>query len=269
MKMRLGCFGYIKDLDTIAAAGFDCAELHIREIMAMSEGEFKKAKKALRDCGIPAEVFDNPIPLDCCISSPSFYLDHFRDFLEKSADRIAEMGARYIVFGNGKARSLPSEGDIPIAASKFDDFFISLLEIAAKRNITVLIEPLAKSLSNIVNSLPEAIEFIKKYEKHNLKTLLDYRWMLEDGWPLTDIEDYELYIKHVHLDNPLSPFPTRVVPRMNDGFDYAPFLNTLKRIAYKEIISIEACVFQDFAKEIREGLELFKANNIEPYHSIS
>ena len=50
MKMRLGCFGYIKDLDTIAAAGFDCAELHIREIMAMSEGEFKKAKKALRDC---------------------------------------------------------------------------------------------------------------------------------------------------------------------------------------------------------------------------
>jgi hypothetical protein len=46
-------------------------------------------------------------------------------------------------------------------------------------------------------------------------------------------------------------------------------LNTLKKIAYKEIISIEASVFQDYAKEIKEGLELFRANTIEPYHSIS
>jgi sugar phosphate isomerase/epimerase len=104
---------------------------------------------------------------------------------------------------------------------------------------------------------------------HNLKTLLDYRWMVEEGWPLTVIEDYELYIKHVHIDNPLSPFPTRIVPRLNDGFDYAPFINTLKNIAYKEIISIEASVFKDFAKEIREGLGVFKANHIEPYRSLS
>jgi len=269
MKMRLGCFGYTKDLDTIAAVGFDCAELHIKEIMAMSEEEFKKVKKRLRDCGITAEVFDNPIPLDSCICSSSFDLNYYRDFCNKVADRAAEMGARYIVFGNGKARSLPSEGDIASAVGKFDDFFMSFLETTAKRNITVLIEPLAKSLSNIVNSLSEAVEFIKKYEKHNLKTLLDYRWMVEEGWPLTDIEDYELYIKHVHIDNPFSPFPTRIVPRLNDGFDYTPFMNTLKNIAYKEIISIEASVFQDFAKEIREGLGLFRANHIEPYRSLS
>ena len=269
MKMRLGCFGYIKDLDLIAAAGFDCAELQVKEIMALSEEEFKKAKKTLKNCGITAEVFDNPIPLDCRISSPSFDLAYYRDFLEEISDRTAEMGARYIVFGNGKARSLPSEGDIASATSKFDDFFISLLEITAKRNITVLIEPLAKSLSNIVNSLSDAVEFIKKYKMHNLKTLLDYRWMVEEGWPLTVIEDYELYIKHVHIDNPFSPFPTRIVPRLNDGFDYTPFMNTLKNIAYKEIISIEASVFQDFAKEIREGLGLFRANHIEPYRSLS
>jgi len=269
MKMQIGCFGYIKDLDTIAAAGFDCAELHVKEIIAMGEEEFKRSKKTLKDCGIPAEVFDNPIPLDSCVASPSFDLAYYHDFLEKVADRTAEMGARYFVFGNGKARSLPIEGDIPGAAEKFDEFFSDLLDITARRNITVLIEPLAKRLSNIVNSLPEAIDFIKKYKRYNLKTLVDYRWMLEEGRPVSEIAAYELYIKHVHIDNPLSPFPARIVPRLNDGFDYSPLFGTLKEIAYKEIISVEASVFQDFAKEIKETLNFFRAHGIESYRSIA
>ena len=55
--MRLGCFGHIKDLDLIVV-GFDCAELQVKEIMAMSEEEFKSQENA-ENCGITAEVFDN------------------------------------------------------------------------------------------------------------------------------------------------------------------------------------------------------------------
>jgi len=94
MKMRLSCFGFIKDLDDIAAAGYDCAELHVKEIMGFDEAGFKKARATLRSCGIPAEVFDNPIPLDCRVSDPSFSLDYYRDFLEKAADRTAGIDAR-------------------------------------------------------------------------------------------------------------------------------------------------------------------------------
>lgn len=269
MKMRIGCFGYIKDIDTIAAAGFDCAELHIKEIVALSNIEFKSAVKKLRNSGISAEVFDNPIPLESRIADPSFDLNYYREHLEKMADRIAEMGARYCIFGNGRARSLPLEGDIKAAAAKFDDFFFMLLDITASRNITVLIEPLAKKLSNIVNSLPDALQFIKKYNRYNLKTLLDYRWMVEENRPLSEIAEHELYIKHVHIDNPLSPFPNRVVPKLNDGFDYAPLFQALKDISYKEIISVEASVFQDYAREISETLDFFRAHGIEPYRSAS
>lgn len=265
--MRLSCFGFIKDLDDIAAAGYDCAELHIKEIMAFDEAGFAGALRKLRSCGIPAEVFDNPIPLDCRVSDPSFELDFYRGFLEKAADRCAEMGARYFVFGNGRARSLPLEGDITGAAAKFDEFFSMLLDITAARNITVLIEPLGKILSNIVNSLPEAVAFINKYGAPNLRTFIDYRYMVELSRPLQEIEEYEPWIKHVHLDNPLSEFPRRVVPRLDDGFDYAPFLASLKRIAYKGIISVEASVFYDFPKEINECMNFFKAHGIEPYRT--
>ncbi len=266
-KMRLSCFGFLKDLDAIAAAGYDCAEMHIREIMALDDSGFRQGRAILKSCGIPAEVFDNPIPLDSRVADPSFDLKYYRDFLEKAADRTAEMGARYFVFGNGKARSLPTEGDIAGAEAKFDEFFAMLLGIAGARNITVLIEPLGKKLSNIVNNLPEAVAFMKKFGVPNLKTFIDYRYMVELGRPLSDIVEYEPYIKHVHIDNPLTVFPERLVPRLDDGFDYAPFLETLKRIAYKEIISIEASVFKDYASEIAGGIDFFAAHGLRSYRA--
>jgi len=265
MRMLLSCFGFIKDVDTIAAAGYDRAELHVREIMGFDEAEYRGARARLRDCGLPAHVFDNPIPLDSRVSDPSFDLGYYRDFLNTAADRCAEMGARYFVFGNGKARSLPEEGDVRGAAEKFDEFFRMLLDIAAERNITVLIEPLGKRLSNIVNSLPEAVEFIRRHGRPNLKTFVDYRYMVELGRPLSELAEFEPYIKHVHLDNPTTVFPERVVPRVDDGFDYAPFLDALKGICYKEIVSIEASVFKDFPREIRGGIEFFAAHGIRPY----
>lgn len=261
-RMRLSCFGYIKDLDDIARAGYDCAELHIREIMGFDEGGFRSALGTLKSCGIPAEVYDNPIPLDSRVSDPSFDLAYYRDFLRKASDRCAEMGARYFVFGNGKARSLPTEGDIAGAAEKFDEFFTMLLDITAEYNITVLIEPLGRKLSNIVNSLPEAVGFIKRFGRPNLKTFIDFRYLVELGRPLSDLPDYELYIKHVHIDNPTTVFPERVVPRLDDGFDYTPFLKALKSIAYKEIVSVEASVFKDFKTEIKDCLRFFEAHGI-------
>ena len=207
MRMRLGCFGYIKDLEDIAAAGYDCAELHVKEIVGFDEAGFRAARAKLRSCGLPAEVFDNPIPLDSRIADPSFDLKVWGGHLEKAADRCAELGARYFVFGNGKARSLPTEGDVAGAKRKLDEFLHLLLDIAAERNITVLIEPLGKKLSNIVNSLPEAVELIGRFGRPNLKTFIDYRYMVELGRPLAEIAEFEPYIRHVHLDNPRTVFP--------------------------------------------------------------
>lgn len=269
VRMKLSCFGFTKDVDDIAAAGYDCAELHVREIMAFDDTDFKKALTKLKSCGIPAHVFDNPIPLDSRISDPSFDLNYYKDFLGKAADRTAEMGGTYFVFGNGKARSLPTDGDIAVAAasSKFDDFFNMLLEIAAARGITVLIEPLGKKLSNIVNTIPEAVAFIEKFDKPNLKTFIDYRYMVELDRPLDEIKKYQTYIKHVHLDNPLTIFPERVVPRIDDGFDYKPFLDALIKVSYMGIISIEASVFKDYAAEIKAGIDFFAAHGIRPHRS--
>ncbi|MDF2531903.1 MAG: endonuclease [Clostridia bacterium] len=265
MKMRLSHFGYLKDLEDIAAAGYDCAELHIREIMGLEDVEYKAALKKVKDLALPCEVYDNPIPLDVVIADPAFDMAHWKEFLKKGAYRTSEMGARYYVFGNGRTRRLPVEGDVKRAHDQLMEFMDIMCDIAAEHNITVLLEPLGPSFSNFINSIPEAVDFIDSFGKHNLKTFCDLRHLVAINGDLEDIVKYEKYIKHIHIDYPNSNFPERFIPSLEDGFDYAPFLNVLKKICYKEIISIEAATFKNFKVDIAGGIQFFKAHDIHPY----
>jgi len=186
MKMRLGCFGFVKDIDSIAKAGFDCIEMHYKEITPMSEGEFRNARKKLRDSPLTAEVFNNPLPLDKQIISPDFKLDDYRDYIKKGAERAAELGARFCNFGNGRTRSLPehvSEAELKSARSKILECIAMICEINAEYNITVLLEPLSPVVSNFILNIPEAIALAKELCVHNLKTFIDLRWFVDEKRP--------------------------------------------------------------------------------------
>lgn len=268
MKMRTSHFGFVNQIDQIAAAGYDCVELHIKEIMGFDADGYRQAKKTLFDSGIPCEVFDNPLPLDVVIADPAFDFAFYTEYLKKAVDRTAEMGARYFVYGNGKTRSLPAEGDIAGAEKKNDEMIAVLCELAAQANITILLEPLAASICNRFLGIPENYEYVQKTKLSNLKTLLDYRWFLAGGHSLDVIEEYADFIQHVHIDNPDHAFPKRLVPMAADGHDYTPLFNLLKKICYKGIISYEANTFENgFETDIAKGLELLKENDIFSYRS--
>ncbi|OQB20703.1 MAG: Xylose isomerase-like TIM barrel [Firmicutes bacterium ADurb.Bin182] len=267
VKMRLSHFGFIKDLDDIAKAGYDCAELHYHEIMAMDEGEYKKALKKIRDANITCEVFNNPVPLAQRIIDDDFDLCYYHGFLSKGADRAAEMGARYCNFGNGKTRCIAQGEDAVRLNAKHRAFMEMLCDINAERNITVLIEPLAESLTNFLHSIRQVIDYQKEIGKKNIRPFIDLRWHIAQGHSFEDIVTYADHIAHVHIDNPLLPFPERRVPAIGDGYDYGQLFDKLKEICYKGIISIEANTFNDFYQDICGGLKLFRHHGIVPYRT--
>jgi sugar phosphate isomerase/epimerase len=257
MNPRLGFFGYTKDIDAIAAAGYDCIEMHMREIMQMDGAEFDAACRKLRDSSLVCEVLDNPVPLDQVIADESFDLAYYQDYLNKGADRAAGFGVRYYVFGNGRTRSLPLSGNIDGSKEKNLIFMRMLADIAAQRNITILIEPLGPTVSNVIHSIPEAIEYAGVVGKPNVGTFLDYRWFVDRKHPFQMIEEYGQYIQHVHIDNPDFAFPKRLVPKVNDGHDYSSLFQALRKINYQGIISIEANTFTDWPQDLNEGLDFF------------
>ena len=267
MKMKTSHFGFVREADQIAAAGYDGIELHIKEIMSFDDIEYKKARKQIKDSGLASEVFDNPLPLDVVIADPDFDVSYYTEYLIRAVERTVRMGARYFVFGNGKTRSLP-EGDArEEAAKKNEELLVSLCNIALQYNITIMIEPLASAICNSVLSIPEAYDYARKLGCRNLKTLLDFRWFVAGGHDYSVIEEYADFIKHVHVDNPNFLFPERRVPMLRDGFNYGKLFDTLKAISYKGYISYEANTFDDYETDLRKGIELLKYYNIYPYNS--
>lgn len=270
MKMRLSSFGFVKDIDAIANAGFDCIEMHYKEIIPMDEGEFRAACKKLKDSPLTAEVFNNPLPLDKQIIAPEFKLSEYREQLIKGADRAAEMGARFCNFGNGRTRSLPKEGskaELQAARSKILECIAMLCEINAERNITVLLEPLSSVVSNFIMNIPETLALVEELGVHNLKPFIDLRWFVDEKRPYEEIITYADQIAHIHIDNPLPAFPTRYIPRVTDEFDYAPLFNALKKTCYKGIISCEANVFENFEHDLKDLMSFFNYHGIESYRA--
>ncbi len=259
MNPRLSFFGFARDIDAIAAAGYDCIEMHMHEIMKMEESEFQAARQKLKSSALACEVLDNPVPLDAVVANDSFNLEVYRNFLNTGADRAAALGVKYYVFGNGRTRSLPVEGDIQAAKEKNLAFMRMLADIAAQRGITVLLEPLAPTVSNVIHSIPEALEYIQVVGKPNIGTFLDYRWFIDRKHPFTMIEAYGASIRHVHIDNPDVPFPRRLVPRVNDGHDYSALFRALEKINYQETLSIEANTFLNWPQDLQDGLDFFAA----------
>ena len=51
--MRLGGFGFIKDYDSIKAAGFDYAELDMPEIEALSDEGFASFRAHVQEAAFP------------------------------------------------------------------------------------------------------------------------------------------------------------------------------------------------------------------------
>ena len=262
MNPRLSFFGFTKDIDAIAAAGYDCIEMHMREIMAMDNAAFEAACQKLKDSPLVCDVLDNPVPLDQVVADESFDLDYYQVFLKVGAERAAELGVKYYIYGNGRTRSLPAAGSIEAAQQKNLSFMRMLADIAAEKGITILIEPLAPQVSNVIHSIPEAIEYAKIVGKPNLGTFLDYRWFVDRIHPFKLIEEYGAYIQHVHIDNPVSPFPKRVIPRLDDGHDYSKLFFALKKINYQGIISVEANTFTDFDQDLRAAIAFFEAYGI-------
>lgn len=267
--MRLSCFGFVKDIEDISKAGFDCIEMHYSEIIPMSEGDFQSARQKLRDSPLTAEVINNPLPLDKRIASPEFDLNYYTEHLKKGAERAAELGARFCNFGNGRTRSLPDGDEVTIAQarSKILEAISICCEINAQYNITVLMEPLGTAVSNYILGISEALDLAKEINVYNLKPFVDVRWFAYENHPYEEIITYADQIQHIHIDNPSVPFPTRLIPRITDDFDYAPLMDALKKICYKGIISCEANTFTDFKTDLVDLLSFFKHFDIEPYRS--
>ena len=124
--------------------------------------------------------------------------------------------------------------------------------VAQKHNVVVVIEPLNKKESNIVNTVSEGAEIARAVNHPNIKLLADfYHMALENEGPQALIDAGAL-IKHCHI----AEKERRTTPGVHSD-DFTGYFKALKEINYTGAISVE-CRWSDFEKQIPESIAYLK-----------
>lgn len=250
MGIRLGGFGLSGHVNEMKKAGFDFAELDMPELEAMSEEKFDTFNQYVQNAEFPVEIAGRILPVgQSMIFEDRFSAEVWREYLNRSCKRAAELGVKKVIFGNGKARSKP-EGK-QVDESVFFDFIRMICSIAGTYGLEVLLEPLGPWYSNYINRAGEAAQLARTLAD-NLFIMVDLRHMVHSKDDYESILENIDVIHHVHIDYPLT-FPARLFPDISDDFDYGPFFDALKRAKYSGTITVEADIPEDWEAAYRKS----------------
>jgi sugar phosphate isomerase/epimerase len=171
------------------------------------------------------------------------------DHLTHLVDVCSSLGSSGVmVLGSGKQRSAWSGGSSIVEATKrLEDGLAALAPIAHARGVTVLLEPLAPSNSDVVNTLAEAVGIVQRVNNPGLSTMLDtHNTAAEKIPPAELVSKFFQYIRHVHVNEMDGRYPG------SGKFDFASVLHALERQGYKRWVSVEVFDFTEGGEKIAQ-----------------
>jgi D-psicose/D-tagatose/L-ribulose 3-epimerase len=228
--------GYCSDdLEQAKAAGFDYAELGVRNFTALSDEAFR-AFLARRDAvGLPTPVGYLFLPPDMKVVGPDTDEAKEMAYVRTAFTRAQALGIGTIVFGSGPARTAPEGFPKDKAMAQLVAFAKRIAPEARRHRIVLCVEAQRTQETNLVNTTAEAIDWVRAVGDPNFQVMVDFYHlasMKEDPSVLPRAG----HIAHVHFANP----DGRVFPLAAGEYDYSAFFANLRKTSYPGRISIEA-----------------------------
>lgn len=267
--MRFGCCGCmvvgrelgeedklitgIEVLDQMEHLGFDYIELSMADIMRLSEEEFIVLKECLDRSILSCEVCHNFFPSSIRLTGEDADPSRALDYTSRAFERITRLGTEIIVLGSSRAKNVPKGFPQVKAWQQLVELLRKMDELAGRFGITIVLEPLNKRESNIVNTLEEALELSRQVDRQHIKVLSDYYHMIMEDENADIILEAGKDIRHVHFSEPEGrSFPKKVKA------SYEIFFQRLKETEYSARVSIEAYT-DEFESEALQALELLRS----------
>jgi sugar phosphate isomerase/epimerase len=234
--MLIGWCAPLTDAAHVAAAGLDFIEVPIASLGLEDAASFAAAKSAITACPLPVRAFNTFMPKDMRVVGESIDAPRVRGYLARVAELCALAEARIIVFGSGWARNVPDGFERARAEAQFTEALAWSATALEGTGTTLVIEPLNRKESNIVNSVADGVRFAKLVARPQVRVLADFYHMDEEGEPLTELFECRDWLAHVHVAD---------TGRRNPGtgsYPYAAFARELERAGYNGMISAECSI---------------------------
>lgn len=177
------------------------------------------------------------------------------DYVKNLVDFCADLGGNIMVFGSPKQRN--SQG-IPVsqAIQNFIDGLTALADHAQHRQVKILIEPLDHTQTDVVNTVAQAVEIVKKLNHPAIQTMFDFHNTPDETESFASlVQRYSQYIHHIHVQEMDGKHLGT-----GDGVNlYQSTFQLLKDINYNQWISLEVFDFTPGGETIaRESMRVLQ-----------
>jgi len=238
--MRFGICTGVENAGQVKEAGWDFVEEHVQNLL---QGQLPDAEwnglQRVTGAALPVSAANCLVPPALKVTGPAVDLEVLRVYMGRVMERAQKVGIKTLVFGSGGARNVPDGFDRQRARKQIMEFIRLSADLAARHGITLVAEHLNVKECNIINSLDEAMTYVKAANHPNFQCLVDsYHFWLEEE-PLQSLRDAMPWIRHVHL----ADTEQRVAPGLSGKNDYRPFFRALKNGGYTGPISVEPLNF--------------------------
>lgn len=231
--IQFGLCGGLDRLHEAKAAGFAYLELPVSGVAALSDEDFATKLNEVREAGMPTPAFNLLFPRTLQLLSPEVTDGDIAAYLEPAMARVEALGGRVAVFGSGRSRNMPEGMTFDAAFRRLVEVTRLTGEIAGKHGVTIVIEPLNRAESNMINSVAEGACLAAAVNHPSVKVLADYYHMAVEGEPISDIVRLG-GITHAHI---ATKEGRRYPTVMEEGF--RQFFQALKATGYDGLVSVE------------------------------
>ncbi|MFC4812083.1 sugar phosphate isomerase/epimerase family protein [Paenibacillus sp. GCM10023250] len=241
----------IEDAERMRQLGFDYIECTVVSLNVENPEACRQALPAYLESPLPVSVFSLFFPGDLKLVGPERDAERVKRYVHGTAEALNRIGARTVVLGSGRSRSLPEGWE----RARGEEQLLRTLDTIADEfqgsGLTLAVEPLNRKESNIVNSVDEAVGLARQINRPAIRVLADFYHMDEEGEALETMERNREWLAHVHVAD-----TGRLSPGTG-GYPYGEFAARLKAAGYGGTISAE-CTVNDPARELEAGLAFMK-----------
>lgn len=251
--MQIGWCRPLDDAALLQRVGLDFIEVPLAAQGLEDKATFAANKRRLQSSPLPTAAFNYFFPQDMRIVGPDIDSPRVDTYLARLAEMLAAARAKIVVLGSGWARNVPDGFERERAEAQF----LATLSQSADRlegtGCTLVIEPLNRKESNIINSVADGVRFARQINRPQICVLADFYHMDEENEPFETLRDNRDWLAHIHLADTGRRNPG------TGGYDYAGFFGVLKEIGYAGRISAE-CTIADPETDMRHSLAFLRGH---------
>ena len=134
------------------------------------------------------------------------------------------------------------------AFEQYVDLLKQFGPLAEEQGVTIVVEPLNRGECNLVNTIIEGAEAVRRANQPAVKLLVDIFHMLRNGESPDDILKVGPLIHHAHV----AENKDRAAPGTY-GDDFRPFFRALHRVGYNKRMALEP-IWTDLPRQVGPAL---------------